>query len=81
MRKAFLERAVVYVVYKFNEKSTARVFEKVSQLLKCRSNFFLVIYINPHLRRPDKRGSTVYTDNPITLPCSLARAGKYQGTA
>ena len=37
MMKAFLESAVVELVYKFDEKST--VFEKVSQLLKCHSNF------------------------------------------
>ena len=32
-RKAFLERAVVVLVYKFDEKSI--VFEKVSRTLKC----------------------------------------------
>ena len=41
-----MERAVVELVYKFNEKSTVSVFEKVSQPLKCHSNFFfVVIYI------------------------------------
>ena len=40
MRKAFLERALVELVYKFNEKSTA-MFEKVHVIrsLKCHSNF------------------------------------------
>ena len=40
-RKAFLEGAVVELVYKFNEKSTA----KVSRPLKCHSNFLGVTYI------------------------------------
>ena len=39
MRKAFLEREVVELVYKFNEKST-RVFNKVSRPLKYHSNCF-----------------------------------------
>ena len=47
MSKAFLEDAVVELVYKFNDEKSAnstrslpRVFEKVSQQLNCHSNFF-----------------------------------------
>ena len=49
MKKAFLERAVVELVYKFDEKST-QVFEKVRRLLKCHSNFFEVTYIHTCLQ-------------------------------
>ena len=38
IRNAFLEHAVVVLVYKFNEKSTASV--NVSRPLKCHSNHF-----------------------------------------
>ena len=48
MRRAFLERAVVELVYKFDEKVLLSMFEKVSRSLKYDSNIFFVykhIYI------------------------------------
>ena len=43
MRRAFLERAVVELVYKFDEKFyLLSMFEKVSRSLKYDSNIFIV---------------------------------------
>ena len=39
MRKAFLERAVVELVY-HSMRTLPQMFEKVSRPLKCHSNFF-----------------------------------------
>ena len=44
MRKAFLERAVVDLVYKFREVLLS-MFEEVSRSLKYDSNYFLSINI------------------------------------
>ena len=49
--RAFLGRAVVELVYKFDEKSYLRMFEMVSQSLKYDSNIILStnIYIYIHI--------------------------------
>ena len=68
MRKAFLERAVVELVYKFDEKSTASV-EKVSRPLKCHLNFLGVIYTHTHMYI---NGHQLRSHNPLL---AHARAG------
>ena len=44
---------MVELVYIFDEKSTLRVFKKVSRLLKCHSNFLGVPYIYTHTYKTD----------------------------
>ena len=63
MRKAFLERAVIELVYRFDEK----FIEKVNRLF----NFFSVIYIHTYIY--------IWTPTPITkLLLTQACAGYEQ---
>ena len=69
--RAFLERAVVELVYKFDEKSyILSTFEKVSRSLKYDSNFF-----------SDHRHIYIWTPRSITLPRSRCACGVINGLA
>ena len=66
-RKAFLEKAVVELVYKFDEKSYRECL-KGESIAKVRFNFFCPqIYLYTHIY--------IWTPTPITLPCLRCACG------
>ena len=75
MRKTFLEKAVVELVYKFDEKSYHECFEKVSRLLKYDSNFFVHQHRSLYPARAAHAGNNIVDINLWILPRTRSASG------